>query len=56
MLWEWILVIDPRKDSLYSPELKISREISLGFSYPHMGLCYEKPSLRMTHAPQHSLH
>ena len=35
----------------HRPERNISGELNLGFSYPRLGLCHEKPPLKMTHAP-----
>ena len=29
----------------------MSQELNLGFSYPRLGLCHEKPPLKMTHTP-----
>ena len=46
----WTHTGDSPKDSP-RPERNISGELNLGFSYPRLGLCHEKPPLKMTHTP-----
>ena len=45
------LATDTRKDSLCMSEVKVSRELNQGLTFPHLGYILRKPSFKKIHEP-----